>query len=235
MPQCWGDAAHHLGNRAGGIVRVSRIFAFGRKGQEVIFSHLQPRPCEQRQQYFVGRARVRGALQHHQLPAMEMLGDHLGRVDDEGQVGHASLAQGSRHANDRGIAVAQGRKISGWPQAAAFNQARDSFGGNVADVAASGPQLLNLGPVNVEAESFKAHFGEAAGQRQPRVTQTQDPDSGAAIVKLRDSTFPQTRHQFLSYQPSNPGAANNLAASQKTEWIGSPFTLKADRGNICML
>jgi hypothetical protein len=86
---------------------------------------------------------------------MEMLGDRLGRVDDECQVRRTPFSQGTRHANGGGIAVAQHREIGSRPQAAPLNQPRDSGAGNMTDIAASGPQLLNLGPINAEAEISK--------------------------------------------------------------------------------
>jgi hypothetical protein len=72
----------------------------------------------------------------------------------------------------------------------------------MADVALARLQLLNLRSVNVEPEGFKPCFGKTAGQRQPCVTQAKDPHARAAIVELRDCTFPQTGHQFISLSQS---------------------------------
>jgi hypothetical protein len=70
--QAGGHAAHHLGNVAGVELGIAGIDALGREREEEVLADLHAGLLEQRQQQLLGGARIGGALEDHEHPAVEV-------------------------------------------------------------------------------------------------------------------------------------------------------------------
>ena len=101
-------------------LRIARVDALGREGQQEIFVELQAGLFKHRQQNFVGRAGIGCRLENDQLTASQPLLDLFGGRQDVGNVRLFCFAQRRRDADDDRIALAEMIEVGRGPQALAF-------------------------------------------------------------------------------------------------------------------
>ena len=184
------DAADHLGNRAGVELRVARILAFGREGQQEVGGALQAGGLEDRLDLFVGRAGIRGRLEDDELAGPQALCDLAGRIVHVREVGFAVLAEWRRHADQYRVAVADAVEVGGGREAAACDRGGDARRADVLDIRLAAREGLDLLRVEIEADDREACLFEDQGQRQPDVALADDADAGGppgnALLQLLD-------------------------------------------------
>ncbi len=137
----------------------------------------------QNRQHHVARgAGVGRALQDDELARPQRGGDLLGRLLDVGQVRVAAVVQRRRHADQQGVRLAQPPHVGGGHELAVGHVLGDPLGRNVLDVAAAGLELIDLGPINVEAHRLHTAGDEGADQRQADIAQADDAHLGSLVL-----------------------------------------------------
>ncbi len=82
----WRQAAHDLRDVARVPPLVAGVHALWRKRQEEVLAGFQPAAFEDGLHDLLGRPGIRRRLEDHEHPGMEVVGNHLDRGDDVGQV-----------------------------------------------------------------------------------------------------------------------------------------------------
>jgi hypothetical protein len=93
------DACDELRRGLDRVALVAGIDALGRVPEEEVASDLAARLAQDGEDDLLRRSRVRGRLEHDELPRAQVRGDGLGRGDDEGDVGRPRLRERRRHAD----------------------------------------------------------------------------------------------------------------------------------------
>ena len=131
---------------------------------------------QERQDHLAGRARIGGALEHHELAGPQPRGDGLGRIDDVGEVRLARVGQRSRDADDDDVGLIQPLEVDRGLESVLAHLA-DHRVGDVPDVAFAALEPGDLDRVDVEAQDRDPAVAERSGQREADVAQADDPDT----------------------------------------------------------
>ncbi len=210
-----GHAADDLGRVVGGPVRAPRVHPLRREGQEELFAHFQllTISAQPGQQHLGGGARIGGRFQHHQHARVQMASNLLGGGHDVGDVRLACFVQGRGHADGDRVALLQGRKVAGGPQAGAgrsgmgvgrglegdvssrrrllhgrlhrfLHQCGQGLRGHVLDIGLAPVDGVHLALIQIDAHDFIAGLGEVDGQGQAHIAETDDGHPGVAVLEF---------------------------------------------------
>ena len=189
-------------------VGVAGVLAFGAEGDEEVDPRPEPGRGQHRQDDVAGSAGVGGAFEDDELARAKALHDRLGRLDDEAEVGLAGVGQRRRHADDDDVGLMQMGELAGRLEPGR-EHLRDLGIRDVLEVAAAGPEKLDLAGIDVEAEDGKAAESKGPAQRQPDVAEADDADLG--LTALDAGRQVRTRHRQTSTGSSRSGARSQFS------------------------
>ena len=176
------DAADDLRDGLGVEVRVARILALGREGEQEVVGARQAGRLEQRQHFLVGRARIGGRLEHDQLALAQARGNRLGRVVDVRQVGFAVGAERRRDADENRVALRQAVEVRGHREPTAVDGRLDPVRADVPNVGLAARQGVDLLCVDVQPEHAEARLLEHEGEGESDVALPDDADDRRAVL-----------------------------------------------------
>ncbi len=162
---------------------VARVLALGREGEEEVATAAQSRLLEDPPHQLVGRARVGGRLEHHELAGPQTSPDLLGRVHDVAHVGLALRGQRRRHADDQCVGLGESAEIGGGLETPLRRRRGRDARRRGAGCSCGRRERLDLGDVDVEAEDAEALLGERQRQGQPDVAEADDADHRGLVVE----------------------------------------------------
>ena len=172
-----------------GLPGSSRSGLKARKKSTPGFSPLRG---EQRQDHLAGRARISGALEHHELAGPQPLGDGLGRVDDVGEVRLARIGQRSRNADDDDVGLIEPLEVDRGLELVVAHLA-DGRGGDVPDVAFPALEPGYLRRVDVKPQNGDPTVAEGSGQGKADVAQADDPNANRRRFDLGQERLEEWR------------------------------------------
>ncbi len=190
----FGDSRDDLGNGAGCVFPVARVFPLRAVPQEEVTAHGQPRLEKEGQHLLVCRSRIGGALQYHHMAFSQMLPDLQGRVDYVGQVGLPVSSKGRGNAEydriDGGQAAEIIRRFE-HPLLPVFFDERRRYVLYVGDAPVQPAYLLR---VDIEARDAEIGEEEFPGQGEPHIPHADYSHHRLFPLDLPDE-FP-VRHDF---------------------------------------
>jgi hypothetical protein len=169
-----GHARDQLRRVAEAVGAVTGIDPLGRVAEKDVLSDHLPGALEDGQHDLLGGARVGCRLQHDELIGAQVLGHGLGRGDDVGDVGRAGLRQRCGDADRHRVEVGDRRVVTGGPQAPI--EVGVALRGHVDQIRTTLAHRLDPGFVEVDAYYVKAGLRERDRERQPCVSEADDPE-----------------------------------------------------------
>src|SRR5579864_6435672 len=110
-----------------------------------------------------------------------MRGYRLCGVSNKTEIRFAIFIQGSRHTDNDGVHLRQGRKVRG-RRKASCPRTLDLCGWNPIDVGSTGGESCDLALVDVKTSYLKLRFRVQQSQRQAHITKTDYADSCLASI-----------------------------------------------------
>ena len=127
-------------------------------------------------------------LEDDELAARDHAGEGAGGVQERAEVRLAVARQRRRDADEDRLRLVQLDEAIG--EAAVLEHGPEALGGDVLDVGVALAQPGDLGLVDVDADDVEPGFGEADGQWQPDVAQSDDSDAHAASPSASRGAVP---------------------------------------------
>jgi hypothetical protein len=166
-------------------LRVAGVHALRREGEEEVLARRESLLLQEGKDELLGGPGIRRALEDHELPLAQVLGDRLRRVHDHGEVGVLRLAERSRHADDDRVRVGEPVEVDARGQALLGDEDLDLLRGHVPDVRLPAVDAVDLLPREVEAGHPETGARELHGERQADVAETDGRHVGLALRELR--------------------------------------------------
>ena len=181
------DPAHDLRHVLRRPVRAARIDALGREGEVEVLAGLEARGLEPGQQLLARRARVRGRLEHDEMPLAQPFRDLLRRLVHDREVGLALLRERRRQRDHDRVRVAQLVVVGRRAKPVLVDEPLQHVRRNVLDVALAAIQHGHALGIAVDQQHAAARLREDLGERDADVAGSDNGDVGhrRGIVQSR--------------------------------------------------